>query len=97
MTVAFTDIAGEDHASPRHRALAELLAAGSLSRAQLARAAGLAPSTLTALIRDLTEEGVVIELGPVEVRTGARRRSGPRGTALSINPARVAAGGADFG
>jgi predicted NBD/HSP70 family sugar kinase len=97
MTVSFTDIAGEDHASPRHRALAELLAAGSLSRAQLARAAGLAPSTVTALIRDLTEEGTVIELGPVEVRAGARRRSGPRGTALSINPARVAAVGVDFG
>ena len=97
MTHAFTDIAGQDQASPRHRALAELLAARSLSRAQLARAAGLAPSTVTSLIRDLTEEGAVIELGPVEVRAGARRRSGPRGTALSINPSQVAAVGVDYG
>jgi len=97
MSLVFQDVAGADQASPRHRALAKLLTAGSLSRAQLARATGLAPSTVTALIRDLTEEGLIVELGPVASENEARRRSGPRGTALSINSARVAAVGVDFG
>ena len=66
MSLAFHQVAGDDRSSPRYRALAELLAAGSLSRAQLARATGLAPSTMTALIRGLTEEGVVVESGPLE-------------------------------
>jgi len=96
MSLVFHDVAGHDQASPRHRALVKLLAAGSLSRAQLARAAGLAPSTVTALIRDLTDEGLIVELGPVASENEARR-SGPRGTALSINPARIAAVGVDFG
>src|SRR6476469_9419872 len=97
MSLVFQDLAGADQASPRHRALAKLLTAGSLSRAQLARATGLAASTVTALIRDLTEEGLIVERGPVASENEARRRSGPRGTALSINLARVAAVGADFG
>jgi predicted NBD/HSP70 family sugar kinase/biotin operon repressor len=97
VSFAFQDLAGDDQTSPRHRALAELLAAGSLSRAQLARATGLAPSTMTALIRSLREEGLVVEVGPVENHGDVRRRSGPRGTALTINPDRVAAVGVDYG
>jgi len=95
--LSFTDLAGDDQASPRHRTLAELLAAGSLSRAQLARATGLAPSTMTALVRSLRDEGVVVEVGPAASHDDDRRRSGPRGTALAINPDRVVAVGVDYG
>lgn len=95
MSVTFRDVAGDDQASPRHRALGELLVAGASTRAELARATGLAPSTITSLIRGLRAEGVVVDVGSVSSRSG--RRAGRRGTALSINPARVAAIGIDFG
>ena len=94
MAPAFTDTAGEDPASPRYRALRALLAEGPLSRAQLARSIGLAPSTITALVRSLMDEGVLIGVGPAGL---ADKRSGPRGMALALNPALLATVGVDFG
>jgi predicted NBD/HSP70 family sugar kinase/DNA-binding transcriptional ArsR family regulator len=95
MALTFTDAAGEDPASPRYRALRALLASGPLSRAQLARAIGLAPSTITALVRSLVDEGVLIGAGPASLADA--RRSGPRGVALALNPALLATVGVDFG
>ena len=91
----FTNIAGEDSASPRYRALRALLASGPLSRAQLARAIGLAPSTITALVRTLVDDGVLIDVGPADPADA--RRSGPRGAALALNPALLTTVGVDFG
>jgi predicted NBD/HSP70 family sugar kinase len=95
MAPTFTATAGEDPASPRYRALRALLAGGPLSRAQLARAIGLAPSTITALVRSLVDEGVLVGAGPAGLADA--RRSGPRGTALALNPALLATVGVDFG
>ena len=95
MAPTFTDTAGEDSASPRFRALRALLASGPLSRAQLARAIGLAPSTITALVRSLVDEGVLVGVGPAGMTDA--RRSGPRGMALALNPALLATVGVDFG
>lgn len=95
MAPTFADTAGEDPAAPRHRALSALLAGGQLSRAQLAREIGLAPSTITALVRSLVDEGILISVGPAGLADG--RRSGPRGMALSLNPALLATVGVDFG
>ena len=95
MAPTFTDTAGEDPASPRYRALRALLASGPLSRAQLARAIGLAPSTITALVRSLVDEGVLVGVGPAGLADA--RRSGPRGMALAVNPALLATVGVDFG
>jgi predicted NBD/HSP70 family sugar kinase len=95
MAPTFTDTAGEDSASPRYRALRALLADGPLSRAQLARSIGLAPSTITALVRSLMDEGVLIGVGPAGLADV--RRSGPRGMALALNPGLLATVGVDFG
>ena len=95
MAPTFTDTAGEDPASPRYRALGALLAGGPLSRAQLARSIGLAPSTITALVRSLMDEGVLIGVGPAGLADV--KRSGPRGMALALNPALLATVGVDFG
>lgn len=95
MAPTFTDTAGEDRASPRYRALRALLAGGPLSRAQLARSIGLAPSTITALVRTLMNNGVLVGVGPAGLADV--RRSGPRGMALALNPALLATVGVDFG
>src|SRR5579862_4229037 len=95
MAPTFTDTAGEDPASPRYRALSALLAGGPLSRAQLARSIGLAPSTITALARSLMDEGVLVGVGPAGLADV--KRSGPRGMALALNPALLATVGVDFG
>jgi predicted NBD/HSP70 family sugar kinase len=54
----------EAHASPRRRdgrsrLLAELASRGPVTRAELARATGLAPSTVTSLVAALLKEGLV--------------------------------------
>jgi predicted NBD/HSP70 family sugar kinase len=97
VAVAFTDVAGDDPSSPRHRILAAVLRGGPMSRAQLARAISLAPSTVTTLVRTLTDEEILVDLDPLEVGDEQGQRSGPRGTRLSLNPRMVAAVGVDFG
>jgi len=49
----------------RTRLLAELASSGTASRADLARATGLAPSTVTSLVAGLMEEGLVISADAV--------------------------------
>ena len=95
MVPSFVDVAGEDASSPRYRLLKALLTDGPLSRAQLARTTALAPSTVTAVVRSLTDEQVLIATGPAELGDG--RRSGPRGTALALSPSLLATVGVDFG
>lgn len=68
-----------------------------MSRAQLARAISLAPSTVTTLVRTLTDEEILVDLDPPEIGDEEGPRSGPRGTRLSLNPRMVAAVGVDFG
>lgn len=53
---------------------------GNMARVELAQLTGLSPSTVTSLVTEFLEDGVLIETGS-EVSTGGRRRK-----ELSINP-----------
>ncbi|SDY57279.1 ROK family transcriptional regulator [Herbiconiux ginsengi] len=90
----FGDAAGDDTSSTRYRVLAAIRDEGSLSRAELARTTGLAASTITALIKSLTAEGLLLE---ADEATEAPGRTGPRSRELSINPGLGAVAGIDFG
>lgn len=93
MDKTFERVAG-DPSSTRARVLTVLRDAGPSTRADLARGAGLAAATLTGVIRDLLSDGAVVETGPPA--TGAPR-TGPRGTAVALNPAQAYALGVDVG
>jgi len=75
--------------SNRRHAVAVLRAHGPLSQADLAELTGLAPSSVSAIVRDLAVEGVV------EVGDGIR--NGRRSRMVRLHPGGVVAGGFDFG
>lgn len=91
---SFVDVAGNDPASARYRVVAALRGPRTISRAQLARKTGLAPSTITSLVHELLSEGVVHE-GDVVDEAGAR--PGPRSRGLTVNPGLGTVVGIDFG
>ena len=66
--------------SNRSRALWELFMTGPLTRQELGQAAGVSPATVSNLVGDLVDQGLVIEVG-VEDSNGGR----PRGV-LQVNP-----------
>jgi predicted NBD/HSP70 family sugar kinase len=68
---------------------------GTLSRAEIARAVGLSPSTVSTLVGSLVAEGMVMELGGQLPPAGGR--AGRPGTAVMLNPASGEAIGIDFG
>jgi predicted NBD/HSP70 family sugar kinase len=68
---------------------------GTLSRAEIARAVGLSPSTVSTLVSALVAEGTVLELA--EQLPPAGGRAGRPGTAVMLNPAGGEAIGVDFG
>ncbi|MHB8533748.1 MAG: ROK family transcriptional regulator [Solirubrobacteraceae bacterium] len=68
---------------------------GTLSRAEIARAVGLSPSTVSALVGTLVMEGMVMELGGQLPPAGGR--AGRPGTAVMLNPSSGEAVGIDFG
>lgn len=84
----FQDVAGVDPSTTRYRTVAALRDHGVLSRAGLARATSLAPSTITAVVRGLSDEGLVVEAGPP---------AGGRGTALRVKGQLATVAGVDFG
>ncbi len=86
----FRDVAGPDPASTRFRAIAALRDGGAMSRADLSRQTALAPSTITAVVRALEDEGIVTH-GPKD------ESGGGRGKALHINPDLAIVLGLDFG
>lgn len=91
---SFADVAGEDAASTRYRVLAAVRDHGPLSRADLARRTGLAASTITAVTKTLSAEGVLRE---VEEAAELVSRTGPRGRGLTVDPALASVAGVDFG
>ncbi|MDR6200450.1 putative NBD/HSP70 family sugar kinase [Microbacterium sp. SORGH_AS428] len=91
----FGDVAGEDAASTRRRVLAAVRDDGPISRADLARATGLAASTITAVTKALVAEGVLHESG--DGGEGGRIRTGPRSRGLVIAPRLASVAGVDFG
>jgi predicted NBD/HSP70 family sugar kinase len=68
---------------------------GTLSRAEIARAVGLSPSTVSTLVGSLVADGTVMELGDQLPPAGGR--AGRPGTAVTLNPASGEAIGVDFG
>src|SRR3954465_15352516 len=75
----------------RARLVDALRRAGTASRADLARATGLARSTVSSLVAALHERGVVAERGD------DRSRAGRPGVLLALDPSAGAAVGVDFG
>src|SRR4051795_5618301 len=75
----------------RARLVDALRRAGTASRADLARATGLSRSTVSSLVADLQERGVVAERGD------DRSRAGRPGVLLALDPSAGAAVGVDFG
>jgi predicted NBD/HSP70 family sugar kinase len=83
------------HQRSRQAVIRLLRERGTLSRAEIARAAGLSPSTVSTLVGSLVAEGTVMELGGQLPPAGGR--AGRPGTAVMLNPASGEAIGVDFG
>ncbi len=71
----------------RHRILDRIRRHGQVSRADLAKLTGIRPPTVSAVIRQLIDEGLVEEVGDGETSTGTGRP--PRMVALSRTRARA--------
>ena len=76
---------------------------GAMSRAELARYASVAPSTISAVVQDLVADGVIVGSGgrpagtqPGQPRTG-RARPGRPGRRLTLNPGAGAVVGVEYG
>ncbi|TDE11209.1 ROK family transcriptional regulator [Jiangella asiatica] len=86
--------------SNRERLLGLLQENGVLHRAELARRAGVSRTTVSTIVADLLDEGIVVEVGDDTDRYAAvddveRKGSRPR-TGLSLNPKAGAVIGLDF-
>jgi len=75
--------------SNRRRVTAALRAQGPLAQAELAELTGLAPSSVSGIVRELADDGLV------DVADGIR--NGRRARVVRLNPGGVVAGGFDFG
>jgi predicted NBD/HSP70 family sugar kinase len=84
----------EDEGTPAARIESLLRARGPMTRAELARSAGLHKSTVTAAAGELCASGRVVEGEKVHRQPGGRGR---RGTLLSLPPASAVGVGIDFG
>ena len=68
---------------------------GAMSRAELARYAGVAPSTISGVVQELVAGGVIVgSRGPEAAR---RSRTGRPGLRLTLNPRFGAVAGVEFG
>jgi predicted NBD/HSP70 family sugar kinase len=67
---------------------------GPQTRAQLSRATGMPKSSVSAVVAELQDLGLVLETGPAEATPGGRGRPG---TTVSLDPTSGAALGLDFG
>jgi predicted NBD/HSP70 family sugar kinase len=79
----------------RHAVVYLLRERGTLSRADIARATGMARSTVSGLISQLVDDGLVIELGTMLPPAGGR--AGRPAAAVMLNPDTGEAIGVDFG
>jgi predicted NBD/HSP70 family sugar kinase len=86
---------GSRAARSRQNVVRLLRERGALSRAEIARAVGLSRSTVSALVADLVEQGVVLELGTTLPPSGGG--AGRPGAAVMLNPDTGEAIGLDFG
>jgi hypothetical protein len=69
-----------------------------MSRAELARYAGVAPSTISGVVQELVAGGVVVGSGGQQAGSGGQRpRTGRPGLRLTLNPGFGAVAGVEFG
>lgn len=82
--------------------LARILEEGAVSRAELARQVGISPPTVSALISELVEQGIITEIGPGRSARGRKPvllELNPNGAAIavaSIMPTRYVVGISDL-
>jgi predicted NBD/HSP70 family sugar kinase len=70
---------------------------GAMSRAELARYARVAPSTITAVVQDLVAEGLIVgSAGGPAGASAQRGRTGRPGLMLTLNPGSGAVAGIEF-
>jgi predicted NBD/HSP70 family sugar kinase len=81
--------------SSRELVLKALRERGAMSRAELARYAGVAPSTISTVVQDLVAAGVVV--GSDGEDTDQPPRTGRPGLRLTLNPGSGAVAGVEFG
>ena len=84
-----------DRAAPRSTrdlVLTALRARGAMSRADLARYAGVAPSTISGVVQDLVEAGLVV----ASPNKGEAGQPGRPGLSLTLNPRLGAVAGVEF-
>src|ERR1700722_4074231 len=79
--------------SSRALVLTALRARGPMSRAELARYAGVAPSTVTSVVQDLMAAGLVVGSAG---RPGSARQPGRPGLRLTLNPRLGVVAGVEF-
>ena len=79
----------------RARVVAVLAEAGAVSRAELARRAALAPSTVSAVVGELADAGLVVE--PAQVDPPSRSAIGRPPVLVALHRAAGVAVGIDFG
>ncbi len=69
-----------------------------MSRAELARYAGVAPSTISGVVQELVADGVIVgSAGPQAGVRGPRPQTGRPGLRLTLNPGFGAVAGVEFG
>jgi predicted NBD/HSP70 family sugar kinase len=78
--------------STRDLVLTALRARGPMSRADLARYAGVAPSTISGVVQDLVEAGLVV----ASPNKGEAAQPGRPGLSLTLNPRLGAVAGVEF-
>ncbi len=84
--------------SSRDLVLTALRARGPMSRAELARQAGIAPSTISAVVQELAAAGLVVAAPQPgeETQPGEAPRPGRPGLRLTLNPRLGAVAGVEF-
>ena len=82
----------------RDLVLTALRARGPMSRAELARQAGIAPSTISAVVQELAAAGLVVAAPQPgeEAQPGEAPRPGRPGLRLTLNPRLGAVAGVEF-
>ncbi|QIN83292.1 ROK family protein [Rubrobacter tropicus] len=90
-------IAGEDEGRSRGRIVELLRKNGPLTRADLARSAGVSRSTASTVVGSLLASGVAVEVGGGAKRGGGQAHAGRPGVPVSLNPEAGAAVGVVFG
>ena len=78
----------------RGRVIESLRELGVASRAELARATGLSPATVSTLVGELVEAGIVVD---APERTGRRGHGGRPPALIALDPSGGVALGIDFG